>query len=187
MGFLIGLLTLVMVLTCFVLVFLILLQLPKKDAGAGLAFGGAATDALFGAGAGGNMLTKITKYLAALFFILAIVLSIMQSFYHRRGAADFRKLLAQPGKLPAAATAPATTTPTPTPTLPETPLTAPGTNLLTIPGTNLLTAPGTNPLTAVTNLLISAPPATPTNRPATPAVPTPAAPTNPVPAPVAPK
>ena len=63
MGFLIGLLTVVMVLNCVILIFLVLIQLPKKDAGAGLAFGGGATDALFGAGSG-NVLTKITKYAA---------------------------------------------------------------------------------------------------------------------------
>ena len=45
-----------------------LIQLPKKDAGAGLAFGGGATDALFGAGSG-NVLTKITKYAATVFFV----------------------------------------------------------------------------------------------------------------------
>ena len=50
MGFLIGLLTVVMVLDCVALILLVLIQLPKKDAGAGLAFGGGATDALFGAG-----------------------------------------------------------------------------------------------------------------------------------------
>ena len=47
MAFVIGLLTFVMVLDCLILVLLVLIQLPKKDAGAGLAFGGAATDALF--------------------------------------------------------------------------------------------------------------------------------------------
>jgi preprotein translocase subunit SecG len=83
MGFLIGLLTVVMVLDCLVLMFLVLIQLPKKEAGAGLAFGGQATDALFGAGSG-NVLTKITKYAAATFFSLAVVLSLMQSYYHGR-------------------------------------------------------------------------------------------------------
>ena len=58
MSFLIGLLTVVLVLTCIVLILLVLIQLPKKEAGAGLAFGGAATDALFGAGSG-NVLTKV--------------------------------------------------------------------------------------------------------------------------------
>ena len=74
MGFAIGILTFVMVVDSLALILLVLIQLPKKEAGAGLAFGGAATDALFGAGSG-NVLTKITKYAAAIFFILAVVLS----------------------------------------------------------------------------------------------------------------
>ncbi len=57
MAFIIGLLTLVMVLDCLIVILLVLIQLPKKDAGAGLAFGGGATDALFGAGSG-TVLTK---------------------------------------------------------------------------------------------------------------------------------
>ncbi|PYJ06522.1 MAG: preprotein translocase subunit SecG [Verrucomicrobia bacterium] len=67
MLFLIGLLTFVMVLDCVVLVALVLIQLPKKDTGGGLAFGGAATDVLFGAGSG-TVLTKVTKYAATAFF-----------------------------------------------------------------------------------------------------------------------
>ena len=57
MTFIIGFLTVILVLDCLVLILLVLIQLPKKEAGAGLAFGGAATDALFGAGSG-NVLTK---------------------------------------------------------------------------------------------------------------------------------
>ena len=72
----VGFLTVFMVLDCILLIFLILLQLPKKEAGAGLAFGGAATDALFGAGSG-NILTKITKWMAGGFFGLAILLAIV--------------------------------------------------------------------------------------------------------------
>jgi|KBSMisStaDraftv2_1062788.scaffolds.fasta_scaffold958646_2 preprotein translocase subunit SecG len=83
MGFIIGLLSFFMVLDCAVLILLILIQLPKKEAGAGLAFGGAATDALFGAGSG-TVLTKITKYAAGIFFVMAIILSIMQSSYSNR-------------------------------------------------------------------------------------------------------
>ena len=49
-----------LVLNCLLLILLVLVQLPKKDAGAGMAFGGGAADALFGAGSG-NVLTKITK------------------------------------------------------------------------------------------------------------------------------
>ena len=106
MGFLIGLFTVIMVLDCLVLMFLVLIQLPKKEAGAGLAFGAAATDALFGAGSG-NVLTKITKYAAAVFFILAIVLSFMQAKYHSRTATEFQQNLAKP--------IPSATAPRPTP------------------------------------------------------------------------
>src|SRR5947209_20419900 len=100
MGFIIGLFTLIMILDCVVLVFLVLIQLPKKEAGAGLAFGGSATDALFGAGSG-NVLTKITKYAAGAFFVLALVLSVMQSQYHRRTARQFEQEIMRPGKTPA--------------------------------------------------------------------------------------
>ena len=96
MGFLIVLLTVVIVLDCLVLMFLVLIQLPKKDAGAGLAFGGGATDALFGAGSG-NVLTKITKYAATTFFLLAIVLSLMQRSYHTRTTSAFAASLEKAG------------------------------------------------------------------------------------------
>jgi preprotein translocase subunit SecG len=109
MGFIIGLLTVVMVLNCILLVFLVLIQLPKKEAGAGLAFGGAATDALFGAGSG-TVLTKITKYLATSFFMLAVVLSVMQSFHHRRDTNQFRRALQSQGVTPALPVAPTTGT-----------------------------------------------------------------------------
>ena len=82
MVFVIGMLTVVMVLNCLILVLLVLIQLPKKDAGAGVAFGGAATDALFGAGSG-NALTKITKWTAGIFFGLALLLGYMQDSLHR--------------------------------------------------------------------------------------------------------
>jgi len=71
-------LSIILFLDCVFLVFLVLLQLPKKEAGAGTAFGGAATDALFGAGSG-NVLTKITKYSAGIFFGLALILAMMTS------------------------------------------------------------------------------------------------------------
>src|SRR3974390_1617792 len=92
MGFLIGLFTVVMVLDCLVLIFLVLIQLPKKEAGAGLAFGGSATDALFGAGSG-NVLTKITKYAATVFFVMAVILSILQSRFHTRNVSAFQQKL----------------------------------------------------------------------------------------------
>src|SRR2546426_681191 len=61
MLWIIGLFTVVLVLDSLFLILLVLVQLPKKEAGIGQAFGGGATDALFGAGSG-NALTKMTKY-----------------------------------------------------------------------------------------------------------------------------
>ncbi len=114
MGFIIGLLTFVLVLDCLVLILLVLLQLPKKEAGAGVAFGGAATDALFGAGSG-TVLTKITKYAATFFFVMSVFLSILQS-RHYHGSSAFQKGLMSgtpppitTGQPAAPATRPATT------------------------------------------------------------------------------
>src|SRR5918912_963356 len=70
--------TILLILDCLFLTLLILVQLPKKEAGMGQAFGGAATDALFGAGSG-NALTKMTKYSMAVFFVLTLSLSIMNA------------------------------------------------------------------------------------------------------------
>ena len=68
--------TTVLVLNCFFLVLLILIQLPKKESGSGLAFGGGTLDMALGAGAG-NMLTKLTKVSASLFLLLCLVLAII--------------------------------------------------------------------------------------------------------------
>jgi preprotein translocase subunit SecG len=78
MTFIIGLLTFVLLLVCIALIFLVLIQLPKKEAGIGVAFGGGATDALFGAGSG-TVLTKATKYAAVAFFALAVLIGWMHS------------------------------------------------------------------------------------------------------------
>jgi preprotein translocase subunit SecG len=114
MAFIIILLTLAMVLNCVILVFLVLIQLPKKEAGGVLAFGASGADALFGAGSG-TMLTKITKYAAAAFFILAIVLSLAQRAYHNRRSSAFEKTFGQTHQTSPAALPPATTPATPPP------------------------------------------------------------------------
>ena len=139
MGFLIGLFTVVMVLDCVVLIFLVLIQLPKKDAGAGLAFGGAATDALFGAGSG-NVLTKITKYAAGTFFVLAVLLSLMQRNFHNAHTSAFEKdftKAASPLAAPATTReAPAAPVTTPSPAAPK-PAAVTGTNTLRVISTRL--------------------------------------------------
>jgi len=148
MGFVIGVLTIVMVLDCLILVGLVLIQLPKKDTGGGLAFGGGASDALFGAGSG-NVLTKITKYAATVFFILAVALSVFQKSYHNRTSTEFERKLSQPGSL-GAPTPPPTTGPMPA-RAPQTPATDTNT-LLNLPMPTPATsnaAPASNPSNAV--------------------------------------
>jgi preprotein translocase subunit SecG len=107
MSFFIGVLTFFLVINCAVLILLVLVQLPKKDAGAGLAFGGGAADALFGAGSG-NALTKITKYAAVVFFALALLIGILQNHSHQVDVSDFnQKVDANSQRMPpTASTAP---------------------------------------------------------------------------------
>ena len=113
MSFFIGILTFFLVINCAVLILLVLVQLPKKDAGAGLAFGGGAADALFGAGSG-NALTKITKYATVIFFGLSLAIGVIQDRTHRGDTAAFEKRVdtlqvqsQAPGTAPAPATLPA--------------------------------------------------------------------------------
>ena len=110
MSFFLILLTVVLVLDCLFLILLVLVQLPKKEAGMGQAFGGAATDALFGAGSG-NALTKITKWAAGIFFALAIILTLMSNFAGKQtGGSRIQQLMSEtPAATPPPVTAPATT------------------------------------------------------------------------------
>ena len=95
MSFIIGILTVLLVLNCLLLILLVLIQLPKKDAGVGMAFGGGAADALFGAGSG-NALTKITKYATVIFFVMALVLGYLESRLHQSSSAsEFEKQVQQ--------------------------------------------------------------------------------------------
>jgi preprotein translocase subunit SecG len=90
-------LTVLMFLDCVILILLVLLQLPKKEAGAGMAFGGGATDALFGAGSG-NVLTKITKYAAGIFFGLALLMAVVSA--HSRNTSGGQVLIDELSKRP---------------------------------------------------------------------------------------
>src|SRR5579862_3525078 len=94
MNFLYVLFSAVMFLDCVFLVFLVLLQLPKKETGAGMAFGGGATDALFGAGSG-NVLTKITKYAAGVFFGLALIMAIVTANMNRPKGSELLNALGE--------------------------------------------------------------------------------------------
>lgn len=145
MLFIIVLLTLAMVLDSVVLVLLVLIQLPKKEAGGVLAFGAGGADALFGAGSG-TMLTKITKYAATAFFIFAIVLSLMQRMYHNRYTSAFQENLGKARQTAPAAMPPASTPSTPLPS--STPGTLTGTSTIPLvsnpPPPNMVPAESTN-------------------------------------------
>ena len=139
MSFIVGILTFFLVINCALLILLILIQLPKKDAGAGMAFGGAAADALFGAGSG-NVLTKVTKYATIIFFALALVLGYLQDRVHKQGSAlEFEKQVQQKQQM-------------------QTPISAP----------QPVTPPAAQPAAASTNTLLSLPLSAPTNAPAAP-------------------
>lgn len=141
MFWLIILLTALLVIDCLFLILLVLVQLPKKEAGLGQAFGSGTTDALFGAGSG-NALTKLTKYFTAGFFVLTLSLSILNAQQAKSKRSGLERALEKAAAsesatlpAPAATTAPATTG---TPTVP---LTSGSTNVLITPNTT--TAPAT--------------------------------------------
>src|ERR1700679_412500 len=107
MSYIAGLFSCVLLLNALLLILLVLVQLPKKDAGAGLAFGGGAADVLFGAGAC-NALTKINKWGTAVFIALALGLGYLQDNLHRNdvGTTDFFKNVGQKQLQSAPMTAP---------------------------------------------------------------------------------
>lgn len=179
MGFIIGLLTFIMVLDCLLLIFLILMQLPKKEAGMGTAFGGGATDALFGPGSG-NVLTKTTKYAAGIFLILSLLLSVLGSHRATSKTQNIKQKLEQK-----AGSAPQLPVPgAPNSQITPVPAAAPATNIVTIKPTNAA------PAAPVPATATPAPAPAATNKPAA-AAPTPptapVAPANPAPTPAAPK
>jgi len=154
MNLLIVFLSFILVLNAAFLTLLILIQLPKKEAGAGLAFGAGATDALFGAGSG-NALTKMTKYTATVFLGLVLALSILGQRVAREGSSEIESLLQKR----AGAGAPLPITPAVSSNATPASTNAP-TNLLqmTVPVTTNSTAPATT---------VTLPPATPPANPPT--------------------
>jgi len=94
MLWIIGFLTVVLVLDSLILVLLVLVQFPKKEAGIGQAFGGGATDALFGAGSG-NALTKMTKYTTGIFFALTLLIYVLYNHQARARSRGFASQIQQ--------------------------------------------------------------------------------------------
>ena len=83
MPILINFLLVIEALVAVLMMLVILMQRPKSE-GLGAAFGGGVTENIFGAQTT-NVLTTITTWLASIFFILVLVLSVL---YAHRGAPD---------------------------------------------------------------------------------------------------
>ncbi|MFI0348194.1 MAG: preprotein translocase subunit SecG [Chthoniobacterales bacterium] len=63
-----------LIITCFLLVIVVLMQRPKSE-GLGAAFGSSMTDNLFGTQTT-NVLSRLTVWLGGLFFLLTLLISI---------------------------------------------------------------------------------------------------------------
>lgn len=101
--------TIVHILLCIFMIFVILLQ-PGKDAGMGAALGGGAATSAFGGRGAATFLTKLTAFCAMAFFITSLGLSFVGL---RTSAADLleQKAATTPATTPATTTPPAANTP----------------------------------------------------------------------------
>jgi preprotein translocase subunit SecG len=146
MSFFIDILTFLLIANCGILALLVLAQPPKKDAGAGLAFGGGTADALFGAGSG-NALTKITKWAAVSFIALALILASLAVRVAHGNQSEFEQgVQEQQQQMQAPKMAPA-------PSGTQQPATAPATSPSTpaLPLFSSTNAPTAPPATTTTN------------------------------------
>lgn len=116
MSLVIGILTLVLVLTSIFLVFVVLMQRAKSDSGMGAAMGGGSMESTFGAETN-NVLSNATIKASIVFFVVSFLLYLSHIYQTKhRDAAENRLPTVT---LPAApAPAPAATTPAPQPANP---------------------------------------------------------------------
>lgn len=112
MTILIAFLTFVLVLTSAFLILLVLVQLPKKEAGVGMAFGAGMSEMLLGAGSG-NVLTRITKYTVGVFLGLSLILSVLISSQARSKGLAVTQALEEKARSTPAQTTPAPASPAP--------------------------------------------------------------------------
>jgi preprotein translocase subunit SecG len=108
MSLLINILLGLYVFVALLMILVILMQRPKSE-GLGAAFGGGVTENIFGAQTT-NVLTKITGWLAAIFFLLTFVLSIL--YAHKGNTASSLSRELKKSQPPPAAT---TTSPSASP------------------------------------------------------------------------
>jgi len=110
MPILITVLLAIWMIVALMMILVILMQRPKSE-GLGAAFGGGVTENIFGAQTT-NVLVKFTGYLAAIFFALTFILSIL---YAKRSSGDsaLRQELMKTQAAPQASAAPGATQPVP--------------------------------------------------------------------------
>jgi preprotein translocase subunit SecG len=110
----------VYVFDALLMMFVILMQRPKSE-GLGAAFGGGVTENIFGAQTT-NVLTKVTGWLAAIFFLLTFILSILYAHKNTPSSNLTRELTkgATPAPVASATPVPGTSV-SPTPATSATP------------------------------------------------------------------
>jgi preprotein translocase subunit SecG len=157
MTILINILLGVYVFIALLMILVILMQRPKSE-GLGAAFGGGVTENIFGAQTT-NVLTKITGWLAAFFFLLTFALSILYAHKNNTPSRLSRELMKD---LPPAA---ATGSPTPSPSPGVTPggSPSPSSNAAATPSASLTPGPiqSSSPLSSASPASSSMPSATP--------------------------
>jgi preprotein translocase subunit SecG len=104
MTLLINILLGIYVFDALLMMLVILMQRPKSE-GLGAAFGGGVTENIFGAQTT-NVLTKITGWLAAIFFLLTFILSILYAHKANRSSNLSRELTKGQTPAPAASATP---------------------------------------------------------------------------------
>jgi preprotein translocase subunit SecG len=141
------------------MVLVILMQRPKSE-GLGAAFGGGVTENIFGAQTT-NVLTKITSWLAALFFLLTFVLSILYAHKGNTQSELRRELMKDlppvpvttspspsPGPSPSVSPSGALTNPTPESTSPAPSMTPADLAVGAVPPTSSSVAPISSPVSS---------------------------------------
>ena len=104
MAILINILLGIYVFVALLMMLVILMQRPKSE-GLGAAFGGGVTENIFGAQTT-NVLTKVTGWLAAIFFLLTFILSILYARKPNTPSNLTRELTAGQTPAPAASATP---------------------------------------------------------------------------------
>jgi len=104
MTLLINILLGIYVFVAVLMILIILMQRPKSE-GLGAAFGGGVTENIFGAQTT-NVLTKITGWFAAIFFLLTFVLSILYAHKANTTSNLSRRIEAEPTPVPALSATP---------------------------------------------------------------------------------